>query len=645
MMEIKKKYDFFRREIGGKIYKKSTPVKRNAYGSGSPHGGEKLTLVSYYGGAAYYEEKAGELREKCDSLGVAHDIVRIETQEGESWSSICRRKISFYREMLEKHKSSIMWVDVDTDLLKNINGLAVGDFDIALFMRNFKYLPQFNSSSLSRSFHPGYLLFKYTSTTIHFLDDAVKIERGTEGEFTDDFVLEEAFRTSSAMPRLLLLSPQDIAKPGDEKKPEALFRHGDSGNVKEFKRKVLQHQPRALESETQKTVLRELISKAARQGKKEQVIFLLRHLVAINPKDVESYAKLLNLLKKYGEEAQLKAELKRGSESDYLASQVLRFKLLRALEERKWKRADEIFQEVLSSGDEKLIAFFKSRCFRYDLDRRAEAAGVPDEDRVKLFWWEEPYPGNLGDIINPYIVEKLTGKPPMYAPAGDGMCAIGSVIKFAREGTPVWGSGSPHSSDALHPQAHYHSVRGPHTRNLVLQNGGTCPEVYGDAAWILPLIYAPTVSKKFRTGLILHFTHEESDLDVDPGIKLIPIKRVGYSEIEEFIDEMLSCERIVSTSLHGVIIANAYGIPACLATVSQADRQIHGDGVKFADYYASVGVNNPPVPVDLSNLSKVNHESFNPDDFTPVGEVDVGAILEAAPFEILPEFRGKVKKT
>ena len=63
----------------------------------------------------------------------------------------------------------------------------------------------------------------------------------------------------------------------------------------------------------------------------------------------------------------------------------------------------------------------------------------------------------------------------------------------------------------------------------------------------------------------------------------IEILRVARAGIEAFLDEMFGCETIVSTSLHGLIIANAYGIPARLASFVDSDRQIHGDGMKFDD--------------------------------------------------------------
>jgi pyruvyltransferase len=58
------------------------------------------------------------------------------------------------------------------------------------------------------------------------------------------------------------------------------------------------------------------------------------------------------------------------------------------------------------------------------------------------------------------------------------------------------------------------------------------------------------------------------------------------SPIEEVIDLVLQSERIVSSSLHGLIVADAYGIPSRWIKIS--DR-ILGDGTKYMDYYSSIG--------------------------------------------------------
>jgi len=605
---------------------------------------KKLTLVSFYTTGGYYEEKAEELRGQCDRYGIAHDIAAIELTPEDNWASICRRKVRFYHQMLNKHQSPIMWVDVDSTLLRNFNALAAGEFDIALFPRNFKFPPQFNMSVLSRSFHPGYLLFKYTPASIRFLDDCMQIDSAYDGEFTDDFILEEAFRTTEAMPRLLLLSPRDILRPGEGEREGPLFRHGDSGNVNEFRGQVRQHGPRALDLEAQRVVIYEVIKNTAKNGNRDLAIHLLRYLVSMNPQDFQSYTKLLDILSRSNDAAALRAEIKRGTLIPQLAPFALRQRLVQALAGSDWKLADRTFKDIVATGNTRIIDFARSRMFRHDLDRRAQARAIPDEARVKLFWWEEPYPGNLGDIINPYVVEKMTGVPPKFAPRGEGMCAIGSVIKFAKKDTLVWGSGSPHLNDTLAPNAEYRAVRGPHTRALVMSNGATCPEVYGDPAWFLPVLYAPRVTKTHKTGLILHFTHENAGLDIDPAVRQIGIRRLGYDEIETFLDEMLSCERIVSSSLHGVIIAHAYGIPACLATVRDSQQQIHGDGIKFTDYFASVGVDTAPEALDLSQFARISDDTFTEAHFTPIGHgIDLKALAEAAPFEVDPEVLERIR--
>ena len=137
-----------------------------------------------------------------------------------------------------------------------------------------------------------------------------------------------------------------------------------------------------------------------------------------------------------------------------------------------------------------------------------------------------------------------------------------------------------------------------------------------------------------------HFTHEEMTTPVAPGVRRIDIRRIGYGEIEAFLDEMLDCERIVSSSLHGVIIAQAYGIPACLATVTGSAAQIHGDGIKFDDYFRSIGHEAAPEALDLSKLLRIAHDSIPAERFllarTPI---DLPALLEAAPFDIRDELR------
>ena len=550
----------------------------------------RFVVVSFYTRGGYYEDRAEQLKAMCDGFGLEHDIAPIELEENENWAAICRRKVRHYGAMLKKHKCDIMWVDVDSIILRDIHELHQGHFDVAIFMRNFKYMPQYNVGMLARNFHPGYLVLRYTPRTLQFIDDCLEIDRTHDGVFTDDYILEEAFRTSGAQLRLMLLSPDDIERPGSVTKLGSFFRHGDSGNVDEYKGKVRQHVPKLLDSESQRRVFEQAIAVEAKAGNQADVLAFIRRLRTVDPDNVQNHLRYITILEKNGDTKNAAKEISRGRSRPELAPYTIRHEMLASMARRDWETSDRLYEELLATGHQKAIDFAKSRRFRFDLDRRSEAMGVLEDKRTPLFWWEEPYPGNLGDIVNPYIVEKLSGIPPKYAKAGEGVCAIGSIIKFAKAGTPVWGSGSPHEKDVLAPDADYRAVRGPLTRDLVLKNNGNCPSIYGDAAWFLPIIFEKIVPKTHRTGLILHYTHEEAPITIGPEIRQIGIRRMGYEQIEAFLEEMLSCERIISTSLHGVIIAQAYGIPAALATAKDSEKQVHGDGVKFRDYFLSVGL-------------------------------------------------------
>jgi hypothetical protein len=296
--------------------------------------------------------------------------------------------------------------------------------------------------------------------------------------------------------------------------------------------------------------------------------------------------------------------------------------------------ARQIAERLLKLGEPSGVAYARSVLFELDLDRRAAEAGFADEARPGLWWMAGPYPGNFGDILNPYVVERLSGIPPKRARAGSGILAIGSVIKFARHGTQVWGTGTPRMTDKLDPNANYRAVRGPMTRDLVLKSGGQAPEIYGDPALLLPLIFKPAVEKKHRLGLIRHYSHIPIPLKLQ-NVHDISILRVGYDDIEEFISEMMACERILSTSLHGLIVAHAYGIPTRWCDMGKMGRRVAGDGIKFHDHYATLGISTEG-PLDLSAFDVISDQLAELCTEVATKPVNADKLLEAAPFAVLP---------
>lgn len=191
---------------------------------------------------------------------------------------------------------------------------------------------------------------------------------------------------------------------------------------------------------------------------------------------------------------------------------------------------------------------------------------------MKVFWHQS---SNFGDKITPYILEKC-GVKFEYTEKGISeqhyiMC--GSILSACNEHSIIWGAGMAQEQEIVKPNSVL-AVRGIHTRKMLLDRGIDCPEVYGDPAQILPLIYNPKIEKQRAIGIIPHVA------DYDKIGDWYKNKWDLNREVEETIDFILGCEQIQSSSLHAIIVAHAYGIPYIWV---RSGNVIGGD-FKFRDF-------------------------------------------------------------
>ena len=243
---------------------------------------------------------------------------------------------------------------------------------------------------------------------------------------------------------------------------------------------------------------------------------------------------------------------------------------------------------------------------------------------------------NFGDTLNAFFLHK-ENIPFMFShhTVEHKVVMIGSIIRPAsRNKTIVWGSGMIYSTDVPSVNtAIYRAVRGPETYKKLDEIGCDLSDcVLGDPALLLPRIYTPNVEKEYKLGIIPHIV----DYDIyNQHIKNNPEKFKNTTlinpntpcwRIQDFIDQVNKCEKIVSTSLHGIICAHAYGIPAIWSEIG--DRLI-GDGFKFKDYYCSIGA-------PLEKISFVVDENI---DIPYIDiEIDLDALWSKRPWAAdLPE--------
>lgn len=67
-----------------------------------------------------------------------------------------------------------------------------------------------------------------------------------------------------------------------------------------------------------------------------------------------------------------------------------------------------------------------------------------------------------------------------------------------------------------------------------------------------------------------------------------------------FIDQITQCELVISSSLHGIILAESYGIPAVLFLPPALDNTLF----KYQDYYYSTGRHSFPVATTIEEALK-----------------------------------------
>lgn len=202
-----------------------------------------------------------------------------------------------------------------------------------------------------------------------------------------------------------------------------------------------------------------------------------------------------------------------------------------------------------------------------------------------LFWWQpaENY-SNFGDDLSHVIVEKISGKEihcsPLDAPERI-LFAAGSVLHFARNGDIIWGSGFREDpmQERRFSQLDVRAVRGPKTREFLLRKGISCPEVYGDPALLMSTLFP-------------EFKKEEKIFDyiIIPNLgemsAFTPYKNVVLptEPWQEIVKKINQSHLVISSSLHGIIVAESYGVPARLLKMTWIEALL-----KYEDYYLSTG--------------------------------------------------------
>lgn len=298
--------------------------------------------------------------------------------------------------------------------------------------------------------------------------------------------------------------------------------------------------------------------------------------------------------------------------------------------------------------------------------------------KIILYWYKhsEGY-GNFGDELSPYIIKHLTGKKINHLPIvgtrfnrafklikrtllnqisyknfisviqsmkfKEYHIAIGSIIGGPKgKYCNVWGSGLMEKDEKI-DKCKFYAVRGEVTRNRIKELGYNAPLAIGDPALLMPIIYHPNSKKKYDLGIIPHFIQKDELskklIENKENILIIDLLK----NVESVIEQINSCKKTISSSLHGIIVSHAYGIPSLWCKLGE--NPLAGDNIKFDDYFSSVDI---PfynrISIDLDNhiistsnklFEKYTRHSLNNNNIDEIQR----SLINHAPFEILDKYK------
>ncbi len=235
---------------------------------------------------------------------------------------------------------------------------------------------------------------------------------------------------------------------------------------------------------------------------------------------------------------------------------------------------------------------------------------------------------NMGDLLSPMIIEHCFGyKVERSSFLTAQMCAVGSCLaQYKLHGMPlmkaqqtingfthptvrVWGTGFINYSDCegrfFKRDMRFYAVRGEMTRKNVERMTGRRLDIpTGDAGILASELLDELPEKRYDVGIIPHICDLNEELvsiaaDKYENSTVINVK----DEPLDVIKRLAQCRTVISSSLHGLIVADSLGIPNVHVLFS--DRPL-GDGYKFDDYYSAYGAEHVQRDLRTEPMPEIN---------------------------------------
>lgn len=174
---------------------------------------------------------------------------------------------------------------------------------------------------------------------------------------------------------------------------------------------------------------------------------------------------------------------------------------------------------------------------------------------------------------------------------------------MVKDGDHVWGTGvNPHWQRQVPGNLNIHAVRGPYTEDFLMARGVIKESVgHGDPGLLLlPHMIPASIDREQRKhqfcivahaqdkGIVNELAVQRDHLSQNPDIHVIH----AQAHLQQVVKSLLTCSHVASTSLHGLILADAFGIPSRWFQFPKSKTEKTEGHFKYQDYYSSIGRDN-----------------------------------------------------
>lgn len=222
------------------------------------------------------------------------------------------------------------------------------------------------------------------------------------------------------------------------------------------------------------------------------------------------------------------------------------------------------------------------------------------------------------------------------------LLGIGSILWSLQDRDVIWGAGA-HREDQIPCRriASCTAVRGPLTLQELIKagvvDGGSRP-LFFDPAILTPLLYPHLKDVSRQKGKTLLIPHYADLLRVRAWLKKTGVSLEVVNPLDhplKVAKQIAQSERVISSSLHGMILADALSVPVVPLRV-EGNREPF---FKFADYYQGSGRPAPRFSLDIAEALDRHPRAFH------YAEAWLQRCLASFPFPLAAQAMGAATRT